>query len=57
MNVKLSLTDVEADHVRALLDQNERDGWYYAPREQYWKRHERIKEKLRLSRSEQPTTL
>ncbi len=54
--MKLTLTHVEVNHLISLMDNNEREGWYFAPREQYWKRHERIKEKLCLSRSEQSTT-
>ncbi len=53
MKIVVTLTEVEANHVIALMDDNEREGWYFAPREQYWKRHKRIKEKLRLSRCEQ----
>ncbi len=55
--MKLTLTHVEVDHMIALMDNNEREGWYFAPKEQYWKRHERIKDKLRLSRSEQSNTV
>ncbi len=56
MNIVVTLTTVEADHLLSLMHANEREGWYFAPKEQYWKRHKRIREKLSLSRSEQPTT-
>ncbi len=48
----MEFTRVEIDHLITLMDTNEREGWYFAPRKQYWKRHERIKEKLNLSRRE-----
>ncbi len=46
------MTTVEINHIVSIMDENERQGWYFAPEEQYWKRHARIKEKLCMSRSE-----
>lgn len=40
------LDPAELNHLQALVLGNEQNGEYYGPREQYWKRHERIKEKL-----------
>ena len=41
-----SLTKAEISHLLYLIEVNERDEWYYGNKEQYWKRSERIKEKL-----------
>lgn len=41
------LTNSEITHLITLIERNEEDGSYYAPREQYWVRSKRIKEKLR----------
>jgi hypothetical protein len=45
-NVTLTLTPVEADHVYALLIAAMAEGNYYGNRAQYWKRHQRITDKL-----------
>lgn len=43
----MKFTNAEINHLLSLIEANERDGWYYAPRDQYWKRSERIKAKLK----------
>jgi hypothetical protein len=40
------LTKPEAEHLLTLIQNNEREGSYYAPKEQYWARSNRIKAKL-----------
>ena len=45
----IDLTLAEAKHILSLISVNTRDGWYHSPREQYWKRSERIKEKIKTS--------
>ena len=40
------LTRVELDPLLTLLRDARQDGDYYGPREQYWKRHDRIWRKL-----------
>jgi hypothetical protein len=40
------ITKVEASHLLTLLEENERVGWYYGPKEQYFNRANRIKSKL-----------
>lgn len=42
----LKITKTEAEHLLTLIDRNEDEGWYFAPREQYWNRSKRIKAKL-----------
>jgi hypothetical protein len=42
----LRLTATECSHVLTLLDVNEREGWYFAPREQYEARAKRIRKKI-----------
>jgi hypothetical protein len=42
----LELTPAEISHLLALLAYNQREGSYFPPKDQYWKRHERIKSKL-----------
>jgi len=44
--MKLILTQGEKNHLLGLLLVNEREGWYYSPKNQYLKRHKRLKEKL-----------
>lgn len=46
MKVQVTLTIAELNHIHGLLDMNEEEGWYFGNKEQYWKRHERLKEKL-----------
>ena len=36
----------EINHLIVVLMENEREGWYYGNKEQYWKRHQSILEKL-----------
>jgi hypothetical protein len=40
------LTKPEAEHILTLIQNNEREGSYYAPKDQYWARSNRIKAKL-----------
>jgi hypothetical protein len=40
------LTKPEAEHILTLIQNNEREGSYYAPKDQYWARSWRIKAKL-----------
>jgi len=44
--VRCAFTESEAGHILSLIAGNEQTGEYTAPREQYWKRSERIKSKL-----------
>jgi len=44
--VRCAFTESEAGHILSLIAGNERNGEHTAPREQYWKRSERIKSKL-----------
>lgn len=43
----MTLTKAEVNHLLGLLMNNEREGWYAGNKEQYWKRHKRITQKLR----------
>jgi hypothetical protein len=43
---EFKLTKPEAEHILTLISNNEREGSYYAPKEQYWARSWRIKRKL-----------
>ena len=45
----INLTIAESKHILSLISVNTRDGWYHSPREQYWKRSDRIKEKIQSS--------
>jgi hypothetical protein len=45
-NIIVKLTIVEANHLLSLMNTNEENGEHYRPKEQYWKRHYRIKQKL-----------
>ncbi len=42
----LRLNVAECNHLLTLLGVNKREGWYFAPREQYEKRAERIRKKI-----------
>ena len=42
----IKLTGAEIGHIVACLDDRKREGCYYGPREQFWKRHDRIEKKL-----------
>jgi hypothetical protein len=44
--VRCTFTVSEAGHILSLIECNERNGEYTAPKDQYWKRSERIKSKL-----------
>lgn len=43
---KITLTPGELNHVLSLLLSNQEDGCYTSPKDQYWKRHYRILDKL-----------
>lgn len=43
----MKLTIAEINHLLSLIQDNEREGSYYSPKEQYWNRSERIKRKLK----------
>lgn len=43
---KRTFTMGEINHLVVLLMENEREEWYYGNKEQYWKRHKSILEKL-----------
>ena len=43
---KVSLTDTERNHLLSLLEWNERDGIYYGNKDYYWRRHQKLIEKL-----------
>lgn len=49
--VRCAFTRTEAEHLWNLLWDNKRSGEYYGPREQYWKRHDRICDKLHAGAS------
>ena len=40
------LTKTEAGVIRSLIQKNKEEGWYYSRKEQYFKRLDRILEKL-----------
>lgn len=42
----IKLTRAEIAHILYLIDTNEDDGSYYAPKNHYWNRSDRIKKKL-----------
>ena len=42
----LKLTAAECSHIMSLLEDNARRGEYYGPKQQYWKRHGRIADKI-----------
>ena len=42
----VKLTETEIHHIWACLDDREREGTYYGPKEQFWERHARIITKL-----------
>jgi len=43
---KRTFTMGEINHLIVVLMENEREGWHYGNKEQYWKRHQSILEKL-----------
>lgn len=43
----VSLTEVEITHLLSLMHDAKVEGSYYGNKEQYWKRHDRIEEKLK----------
>jgi len=50
----LRLTDSERNHLLTLIEVNEQDGWYLAPREQYEARAKRIRQKILANGQIQP---
>jgi len=44
--VKTKFTQVEKETILTLLEKNIEEGWYYGNKEQYFKRLQKIKEKL-----------
>ena len=42
----VNLTRAEIRHIQTLILDNECEGWYSGPKDQYWKRSGRIKVKL-----------
>ena len=42
----VELTQPEIDHLFHLLSDNNSEGTYYGPKDQYWERHKRLMEKL-----------
>lgn len=44
---KIKLTQGELSHLLCLLLSNKQDGSYYAPKDQYWERHNRLLRKLK----------
>ena len=43
---KRTFTMGEISHIVNVLMENEREGWYYGNKEQYWKRQQSILDKL-----------
>ncbi len=46
-NVKIELSLTEAEHLLHLIEDDEREGWYYGWDKQYWSRSNKIKTKLK----------
>ncbi len=44
--MKITLTQGELNHILSLLLSNQEQGSYTEPKDQYWKRHYRILDKL-----------
>lgn len=44
--MKLKLTKAKIHHLLYLLEQNEREGWYFGFKEHYIKRHKQLKSDL-----------
>ena len=42
----LKLTKAEISHLLSLIEVNEREGWYYSPKEQYWRRSKQNKKEI-----------
>lgn len=45
--VKLDYSEIS--QLLTLIQQNEEEGCYYGPKNQYWKRSERIKSRLKIA--------
>lgn len=46
MTKTIKLTTAEINHILTLISMNEKDRWVYGNTEQYWKRLNKIKDKL-----------
>ena len=46
--MKIDLTTSEASHILSLIDDNEREGWYYGSKLTFQKRQELIKKKMQI---------
>jgi hypothetical protein len=42
--LRMNISDL--NHILSLIDSNEREGWYYGNKDQYWRRSDRIKEHI-----------
>jgi len=52
----IKFTPAEVSHILNIIDHNERDGIYSGNRDHYWKRSNRIKEKLNFPGGVEKTT-
>ncbi len=43
-----NLTKGKIHHLLGLLETNEREGWYFGNKEQYWNRHRELEAELQL---------
>jgi hypothetical protein len=46
-NYNIKFSESELMHLLTLIQTNHDEGWYYGPCDQYWKRSDRIEEKIR----------
>tara|TARA_R110000782_G_C14782063_1_gene410063 strand:+ start:1042 stop:1191 length:150 start_codon:yes stop_codon:yes gene_type:complete len=46
--MELKLNKAKVNHLLGLLEVNEQEGWYYGNKEHYLKRHNELKNKLKL---------
>jgi len=46
--MELKLTKGKINHLLGVLEVNEREGFYWGNKEQYWKRHHEMKAELEL---------
>lgn len=53
----IQLTDVEIRHLQEVLQEHKLTGEYHGEREQYWKRHDRIVDKLSNGTSDNPNSV
>lgn len=52
--INIKLTPIEAAHILTLIRENNRDGWHYGNREQYFKRAQKIFDKIEEAINEKP---